>query len=153
MTALENVEISAKLTSNKLKAHELSINLLNEVGIENQLQHKFPSQLSGGEQQRVSIARALAKEPKIFLADEPTGNLDSLATGKILKLLKRINKERNVTMILVTHNVGISFMADKVIYLRDGKIYGVSEYESSKEEIFWENLNSEPSIKAFHEVV
>ena len=87
----------------------------------------------------------MAKEPKILLADEPTGNLDSVTTGKILKLLKRVNKERKVTMIVVTHNIGISFLADKVIYLRDGKIYGVSEYEASKEELFWENLHSETS--------
>lgn len=148
LTSLENVELSARLTTKTFKAHELSINLLHEVGIENHLQRKFPSQLSGGEQQRVSIARALAKKPKIFLADEPTGNLDSVATGKILKLLKRLNKEHNVTMVLVTHNVGISFLADKVIYLRDGKIYGVSEYDASKEEMFWENLHSDPSINA-----
>ena len=145
LTAKENVEITAQLNTSGRKARELSIHLLNEVGIGNELQNKFPSQLSGGEQQRVSIARALAKEPKILLADEPTGNLDSVTTGKILKLLKRVNKERKVTMIVVTHNIGISFLADKVIYLRDGKIYGVSEYEASKEELFWENLHSETS--------
>lgn len=146
LTALENVEITAKLTSNGSNAFERSIKLLKEVGIENGLQNKFPGQLSGGEQQRVSIARALAKKPKIFLADEPTGNLDSLTTGKIMKLLKRENKEQKVTMIIVTHNVGISFLADKVIYLRDGKIYGTSEYDESKEDAFWENLNSQPTL-------
>lgn len=153
LTALENVEISAKLTSTGSKARELSTSLLNEVGIKFEQQSKFPSQLSGGEQQRVSIARALAKKPKIFLADEPTGNLDSVTTGKILKLLKRINKERKMTMVLVTHNVGISFLANKVIYLRDGKIYGTSEYDSSKEDFFWENLNSEPSIDSIQKEV
>ena len=107
---------------------------------------KFPAQLSGGEQQRVAIARALAKQPKILLADEPTGNIDSETTGTILKLLKRINKSHGVTIILVTHNVGISHLADQVLYLRDGKVFGTSKYDAAKEKEFWEQLTVAPAI-------
>ena len=146
LTALENVELAAKLTNSSDEAREITKELLEEVGLGDKL-NKFPSQLSGGEQQRVAIARALAKKPKILLADEPTGNLDSEATGKILKLLKKINKDHKVTMILITHNVGISYLADKVIYLRDGKIFGTSAYDPAKEEEFWDTLTTVPAIE------
>ncbi len=146
LTAVENVELAAKLTNSSDEARKIAKELLMEVGLEDKM-HKFPAQLSGGEQQRVAIARALAKNPKILLADEPTGNIDSETTGKILKLLKKINKNHNVTMILITHNVGISYLADKVIYLRDGKIFGTSQYDPAKEEEFWETLTAAPAIE------
>ncbi len=146
LTAFENVELAAKLTNSSDEARKITKDLLEEVGLGDKF-NKFPSQLSGGEQQRVAIARALAKKPKILLADEPTGNLDSEATGKILKLLKKINKDHNVTMILITHNVGISYLADKVIYLRDGKIFGTSAYDRAKEEEFWDTLTTAPAIE------
>ncbi len=146
LTAAENVELAAKLTNSSDEARKKAKELLEEVGLGDKL-HKFPAQLSGGEQQRVAIARALAKNPKILLADEPTGNIDSETTGKILKLLKKINENHNVTMILITHNVGISYLADKVIYLRDGKIFGTSHYDPAKEEEFWETLTAAPAIE------
>ena len=146
LTALENVELAAKLTNSSDEARKIAKELLEEVGLGDKL-NKFPSQLSGGEQQRVAIARALAKKPRILLADEPTGNLDSEATGKILKLLKKINKNHKVTMILITHNVGISYLADKVLYLRDGKIFGTSAYDPAKEEEFWDTLTAAPAIE------
>ncbi len=140
------MELAAKLTNSSDEARKTTKELLEEVGLEDKL-NKFPSQLSGGEQQRVAIARALAKKPRILLADEPTGNLDSEATGKILKLLKKINRNHKVTMILITHNVGISYLADKVIYLRDGKIFGTSTYDPAKEEEFWDTLTTAPAIE------
>ena len=146
LTALENVELAAKLTHSSVEAKKVAKDLLEEVGLGDKM-HKFPGQLSGGEQQRVSIARALAKRPKILLADEPTGNIDSETTGKILKLLQRINKNRKVTMMLVTHNVGISYLADMCVYLRDGKIFGTSKYDPAKEEEFWEQLTAAPAIE------
>ncbi|MHA2073625.1 MAG: ABC transporter ATP-binding protein [Candidatus Hodarchaeales archaeon] len=146
LTGLENVELAARLTNSSDEARKIAKKLLKEVGLEDKM-HKFPAQLSGGEQQRVAIARALAKNPKILLADEPTGNIDSETTGKILKLLKKINENHNVTMILITHNVGISYLADKVIYLRDGKIFGTSQYDPAKEEEFWETLTAAPAIE------
>ena len=146
LTAAENVELAAKLTNSSDEARRLAKELLKEVGLGDKM-HKFPAQLSGGEQQRVAIARALAKNPKILLADEPTGNIDSETTGRILKLLKKINENHNVTMILITHNVGISYLADQVIYLRDGKIFGTSQYDPAKEEEFWETLTAAPAIE------
>ncbi|MFX0125408.1 MAG: ABC transporter ATP-binding protein [Candidatus Hodarchaeota archaeon] len=146
LTAFENVELAAKLTNPSAEARKISKNLLEEVGLEDKV-NKFPAQLSGGEQQRVAIARALAKKPKILLADEPTGNIDSETTGKVLKLLKQINEDHHVTMVLITHNVGISYLADKVIYLRDGKIFGTSVYDPAKEEEFWDTLTAAPAIE------
>lgn len=146
LTAFENVELAAKLTNTSTEAKKITKDLLEEVGLGDKV-NKFPAQLSGGEQQRVAIARALAKKPKILLADEPTGNIDSETTGKVLKLLKQINEDHRVTMVLITHNVGISYLADKVIYLRDGKIFGTSQYDPAKEEEFWETLTAAPAIE------
>jgi len=145
LTAFENVELAAKLTSPSDEARTITKELLEEVGLGDKI-NKFPAQLSGGEQQRVAIARALAKKPRILLADEPTGNIDSETTGKILKLLQRVNENHRVTIILVTHNVGISTLADRVIYLRDGKIFGTSKYDPAKEKEFWEELTVAPPI-------
>ena len=146
LTAFENVELAAKLTNPSDEAQKITKELLEEVGLGDK-SNKFPAQLSGGEQQRVAIARALAKKPKILLADEPTGNIDSETTGKILKLLQRVNEDHKVTIILVTHNVGISTLADRVIYLRDGKIFGTSKYDPAKEKEFWEELTVAPPIE------
>ncbi|MFX1283960.1 MAG: ABC transporter ATP-binding protein [Promethearchaeota archaeon] len=145
LTAFENVELAGKLTNTSEEARRITQELLEEVGLGDKM-NKFPAQLSGGEQQRVAIARALAKNPRILLADEPTGNIDSETTGKILKLLQRVNENYKVTIILVTHNVGISTLADRVIYLRDGKIFGTSKYDPAKEKEFWEELTVAPPI-------
>ena len=113
----ENVEMVAELTGNKRNA----VPALRSVGLGDRIGH-FPAQLSGGEQQRVAIARALAKGPSILLGDEPTGDLD-YETGKmILGLMRRINRSENATILLVTHNVAISRMADRVIRMRSGEI-------------------------------
>ena len=117
LTAGENVEMVAELTGNKRNA----IPALRSVGLGDRIGH-FPAQLSGGEQQRVAIARALAKGPSILLGDEPTGDLD-YETGKmILGLMRHINRSENATILLVTHNVAISRMADRVIRMRSGEI-------------------------------
>ena len=117
LTAGENVEIVAELTGNTGKA----IPALQAVGLGERIAN-FPAQLSGGEQQRVAIARALAKAPSLLLADEPTGDLD-YETGKmILGLMRDINRSEKTTMLIVTHNVAISRMADRVIRMRSGEI-------------------------------
>ena len=117
LTALENVEIAVEICKNHLKPEDV----LKEVGLEERLKN-FPAQLSGGEQQRVSIARAMAKNPKLLLCDEPTGALD-YATGKtILKLLHDGSKQRKRLVIVVTHNSALKDMADKVIYIKSGQI-------------------------------
>lgn len=117
LTALENVELASEICREPLGAAEV----LKSVGLEGRM-NNFPAQLSGGEQQRVSIARALAKNPKILLCDEPTGALDYKTSKEILDLIERVNKKYGNTVILVTHNDAIKRMADRVIRLRDGMI-------------------------------
>ncbi len=117
LTALENVEIAAQLCQNPIPAAEA----LRMVGLAERADH-FPAQLSGGEQQRVAIARALAKNPRLLLCDEPTGALDYVTGKAILKLLYDLSRERNTTVIMITHNQAIAPMADRIIRIRSGKI-------------------------------
>lgn len=100
--------------------------LLGLVGLESRMKH-LPSQLSGGEQQRVAIARALINEPDLILADEPTGNLDSKVGAEILALLRQLNRERNVTVVMATHDQAIANQADQIIRLTDGRIKSISK--------------------------
>ncbi len=117
LTALENVEIASEICKNPLDAKQTLI----DVGLEDRLVN-FPAQLSGGEQQRVSIARAIAKNPKLLLCDEPTGALD-YETGKtILKLLHDICRKNQKTVIVITHNTAITQMADRVIHVKNGVV-------------------------------
>ena len=122
LTALENISIAAQLTNNNKEA-EL---FLNKVGLSHR-KNNFPNQLSGGEMQRVSIARALAKKPKLLLCDEPTGALDSKTGQKIIELLKEASKDENVAVVMVTHNAEFKQYADTIIHLKDGQIYSVIE--------------------------
>ena len=117
LTALENVEIAVEICKDHLNPEDV----LKEVGLEERLTN-FPAQLSGGEQQRVSIARAIAKNPKLLLCDEPTGALDYATGKKILKLLHDVCKQRNRLVIIVTHNSALKDMADKVIYIKSGLV-------------------------------
>lgn len=117
LTALDNVEIASEIGKEPLNAKEVLI----QVGLKDRI-NNFPSQLSGGEQQRVSIARAIAKNPKILLCDEPTGALD-IETGKqILELLYNTSKQFNKTVIIVTHNQAIAQIADRVITVKNGQV-------------------------------
>lgn len=121
LTAFENVEVPmlyAKVNKNKRKV--IAKKLLYDVGLGDRLYHK-PTELSGGEQQRVSIARALANNPDIILADEPTGALDSKTGLEVLKILKKLN-ETGKTIIMITHDLDVASNADRIITLRDGKI-------------------------------
>ena len=117
LTALENVELALQISKDPLDAQAV----LEEVGL-GERKNNFPAQLSGGEQQRVSIARALAKNPKLLLCDEPTGALDYNTSKDILQLIEDVNKKYGNTIIIVTHNDAIKDMADRVIYLHDGRI-------------------------------
>ncbi len=134
LTALENVEIAVEICKNALDPKTV----LAEVGLGERLQN-FPAQLSGGEQQRVSIARAIAKNPKLLLCDEPTGALDYATGKKILKLLYDVSRERKRLVIVVTHNAALKEMADKVVYIKSGKIERIEENAAPKpiEEIEW----------------
>ncbi len=117
LTALENVELASQICKNPLDAKEI----MTEVGLSDRM-NNFPSQLSGGEQQRVAIARALAKNPKLLLCDEPTGALDYVTGKQILSLLQKTCRDRNMTVIVITHNLAITPIADKVIHIRNGKV-------------------------------
>lgn len=116
-TALENVELANQISKNPLDAKEI----MAEVELSHRL-NNFPSQLSGGEQQRVSIARAMAKNPKLMLCDEPTGALDYNTGKTILKLLQDMCREKKMTVIVITHNQAIAPMADRVIHIKNGKV-------------------------------
>lgn len=134
LNALENVELAVEICKNPLKPEEV----LKNVGLEHRMKN-FPSQLSGGEQQRVSIARALAKNPKLLLCDEPTGALDYNTGKAILKLLSDTSKNFNMTVIVITHNSAITPIADKVITVKNGKIASVKKNSNpvSIESIEW----------------
>lgn len=122
LTALENVELAAEICAHPLDA----ATVLREVGLGDRLQN-FPAQLSGGEQQRVSIARALAKNPKILLCDEPTGALDYKTGKTILQLLQNTCRKTGQTVIVITHNGALTAMADRVVRLRSGKVEEIIE--------------------------
>ena len=134
LTAKENVELAAQICKNPLDSEKA----LESVGLLDR-KDNFPAQLSGGEQQRVSIARALAKRPGILLCDEPTGALDYNTGRQILKLLQDTCKKEKMTVVLITHNSAITPMADHVIEMKSGKIVRdiYNENPKSVEEIEW----------------
>ena len=121
LTALENVELAAQICEDSLDAAET----LHKVGLGERMDN-FPAQLSGGEQQRVSIARALAKKPKLLLCDEPTGALDYVTGKQILQLLQDSCRRDGITVIIITHNSAIALMADKVIRFKSGKVVNMT---------------------------
>lgn len=134
MTARENVELATEICKDALNPTEI----LCEVGLADKF-NNFPAQLSGGEQQRVSIARAIAKNPKILLCDEPTGALDYVTGKNILRLLYDVSKKNNKLVIVVTHNQALKDMADKVITIKNGKVGKViiNKNPTPIEEIEW----------------
>ncbi len=122
LTAAENVEVPLQEENMRDDARrKRAEELLELVGLGDR-KHFVPAQLSGGQRQRVAIARALANSPKIVLADEPTGNLDSKSTAEIMELMRRINREQGTTFIIVTHNPAVARAADRIVTVRDGKI-------------------------------
>ena len=134
LTALENVELALQICKNPMDAQEV----MEDVGLGERLDN-FPAQLSGGEQQRVSIARALAKNPKLLLCDETTGALDYNTGKAILKLLQDTCREKGMTVILITHNSAIAPMADRVIKIKNGMVseMTVNEHPVPVEMIEW----------------
>ena len=120
LNVIENISLPLELDGRKPDKKDLN-EMLELLGLENRKSH-LPSQLSGGEQQRVSIGRALITRPSLILADEPTGNLDSKASEEIVSLLKKTNKKYNQTIIMITHNLEIAKMTDRIITIEDGRI-------------------------------
>lgn len=134
LTALENVELANQISKNPLDSREV----LCDVSLSDRV-NNFPAQLSGGEQQRVSIARALAKNPKLLLCDEPTGALDYNTGKAVLKLLQDTCKEKKITVIVITHNQAIAPMADRIIKIKNGKVSSmkINENPQSVDMIEW----------------
>jgi len=124
LNARENVEFAAELAHNPRPAKEF----LKEVGLEQRTEH-FPSELSGGENQRVAVARALATDPQVILCDEPTGSLDFETGKRIFKLLRTLNEASHKTIIVVTHNAPVGAIADRLIRMRDGRIIEITPNE------------------------
>jgi len=133
LTALENVEMPMILsgTLSQTERRQRAKELLDMVGMTPRLNH-IPSQLSGGEQQRVTIARAIANSPEILLLDEPTGDLDTLNSHIVMQLLTELNQKKRITMVMVTHDVGLKSFADRIIWMRDGKIQRIEEVSRDK---------------------
>ena len=134
LTARENVALVTEISANPMEPAEA----LKLVGLEDRMDH-FPSQLSGGQQQRVAIARAVAKRPYILLCDEPTGALDVSTGIVVLEAIDRVNRELGTTTVVITHNVAIAAMADRVITIFDGRVSGVKANPSRKaaQELEW----------------
>ena len=134
LTALENVELATQMCKKPIKPEAI----LRKVGLEDRMDN-FPSQLSGGEQQRVSIARALAKNPKILLCDEPTGALDYKTSKQILSLLHKTCRETGTTVVVITHNSALAAMADRIITMRSGKVVqiAINDYPVPVENLEW----------------
>lgn len=129
LTALENVLVPLELlpphrSVGREAADERARNLLERVGLASRLDH-YPAQLSGGEQQRVGIARAFANEPRVLFADEPTGNLDGKTGRGIVELLLELNRERGTTLVIVTHDVDLARQTNRIVRLKDGRIEGI----------------------------
>jgi putative ABC transport system ATP-binding protein len=122
LTARENIELPMLILERDKNEREIkSSKLLKRVGLENRAEH-LPSQLSGGERQRIAIARALANDPPLILADEPTGNLDTRAGSEIMEFLNKLQEDEKVTVVMVTHEPSIAKYAERIVYLKDGKI-------------------------------
>ncbi len=134
LTAKENIVLSSELSNDPIPADDL----LKNINMTERADH-FPSQLSGGEQQRIAIARAISKNPDILLCDEPTGALDFKTGIQILRLLKDFNQTYKKTVIIITHNIGIGKMGDRVFYIKDGEIEKtvVNENPVAPEEVMW----------------
>ncbi len=125
LTALENVELAVQICREPLEPRQV----LEDVGLGDRM-NNFPAQLSGGEQQRVSIARALAKNPKLLLCDEPTGALDDVTGRQVLELLHRTCRQTGMTVVVITHNQAITPVADRVIKIRNGKVKEIIRNEN-----------------------
>jgi putative ABC transport system ATP-binding protein len=142
LTALENVELPMQLKGELSRSaiRKRASKLLHDVNLGERMDH-FPNQLSGGEQQRVTIARAIANNPAILLLDEPTGDLDTTSTDVVMKILIDLNRKHGITMVMVTHDVGLKNFADRVVHMADGKIHRVAPVKREDREQICKQLD------------
>lgn len=139
-TALENVELPMIYANIKEKERkERALAMLEKVGLSDKTDH-YPNQMSGGQQQRVGVARALVVEPEIIFADEPTGNLDSNTSVEVMNLMKKVVREKNQTLVMVTHDNYLAGFADVILRIRDGKIIEIEDHRG-------ENIPDEIAVK------
>jgi putative ABC transport system ATP-binding protein len=134
-TAIENVELPLLYNGRSYSSaerHKKALELLGAVGLGERAQH-MPNQLSGGQQQRVAIARALVNDPEVLLADEPTGNLDSRTSIEIMDILQRLNREKRITMILITHESDIAEYGTRIVQMKDGRVISDHAVERQRE--------------------
>eukprot|EP00743_Colponemidia_sp_Colp-15_P013775 GILK01016120.1.p1 GENE.GILK01016120.1~~GILK01016120.1.p1 ORF type:complete len:249 (+),score=30.49 GILK01016120.1:92-748(+) len=148
MTALENVSLPMIIAGdlNRTEIEARSKELLGMVGLAHRMDH-YPSMLSGGEQQRVTIARSLANEPDMLLMDEPTGDLDTKNTHLILSILMDLNRTKNLTMVMVTHDVYMKPYADRILYLRDGRVANIEEVPNKVKKMAYQQLLEKVEIE------
>ncbi|TFG17613.1 MAG: ABC transporter ATP-binding protein [Promethearchaeota archaeon] len=146
LTALQNVELAIAILGNmkKNQRRQKAQKILEEVGLGDRLFHR-PNELSGGQQQRVAIARALAGDPLFLLMDEPTGNIDTKSRDVLLDLIKNLNRNRHITVIIVTHDSYIAQQADRIVYLVDGVLYDKDPTHSSGR-VFESNTNQPKEV-------
>lgn len=122
LSAVENVALAAEYAGvPRSAARSAAIECLGLVGLEDRMNHR-PAELSGGEQQRIAIARALVNKPSLVIGDEPTGNLDSVRSAEVLRLLRRLNRERGQTFVIVTHDREVGAACDRIVWMRDGRV-------------------------------
>src|SRR6266446_5178352 len=151
-SALDNVELPLLYGGGGMKTserHKRALDVLALVGLENRADH-HPNQLSGGQQQRVAIARALINNPSILLADEPTGNLDTKTSIEVMGIFQQLNKERGITVVLITHEIDIAEYATRIVLFRDGQVVAdkaVAERRVAEDELAaWTSLRNEPDL-------
>jgi putative ABC transport system ATP-binding protein len=134
LSALQNVELPMTVKGvSALERKQKAIEFMNRVGLGDRITHR-PSELSGGQQQRVAIARALAQDPKFMLMDEPTGNIDTRTRDEILKLIKQLNEEHNVTVVIITHDAMVAKFTNRTVYSVDGLLYSTQEEAAEAEQ-------------------